>query len=73
MRLAAALYPAWGDVGLDAVAGRLAIPIPDRHTARGDALASARILLALLVELQRRGIGTLDELLWLQSTASLHA
>jgi DNA polymerase III epsilon subunit family exonuclease len=71
MRLAAALHPAWPDVGLDAVAARLAIPIPDRHTARGDALASARILLAMLPELGRRGIRTLDELLWLQSTASL--
>jgi DNA polymerase III epsilon subunit family exonuclease len=72
MRLAAALYPSWGDVGLDAVAARVAVPIPDRHTARGDALASARILLAMLPEARRRGIRTLDELIWLLSTASLH-
>jgi DNA polymerase III alpha subunit (gram-positive type) len=72
MRLAAALYPSWGDVGLDAVAARLAVPIPERHTARGDALASARLLLAMLPEARRRGIRTLDELLWLLSTANLH-
>jgi DNA polymerase-3 subunit epsilon len=72
MRLAAALHPEWPDVGLDAVAGRLAIGIPGRHTARGDAVAAARILLALIPEARRRGVATLHDLAWLQSTASLH-
>jgi DNA polymerase-3 subunit epsilon len=72
MRLAAALYPGRRDLDLDAVASHLGIAIPDRHTARGDAVAAAQILLALVPELRRRGITTVDELLWLQSTASLH-
>jgi len=71
MRLAAALHPDWTDVGLDAVASRLAVVVRDRHTARGDAVAAAQILLALLPDARRRGITTLNELLWLQSTASL--
>jgi DNA polymerase III epsilon subunit-like protein len=73
MRLAAALHPGWQDVGLDVVAERLGISIPDRHTARGDAVAAARIFLALLAEAGRRGIRTLDELSWLERTAKLHA
>jgi DNA polymerase-3 subunit epsilon len=69
MRLAAALYPAWADIGLDAVAARLGVDVRGRHTARGDAEAAARILMALLPPIRARGIRTLNELLWLQSTA----
>lgn len=71
MRLAAALHPDWADVGLDAVAAQLAVAVPDRHTARGDAVAAARILIALLPEARQRGYRTLGELVWLQSTAVL--
>lgn len=73
MRLAAALHPTWQDVGLDAVAARLGIAIPDRHTAQGDAVAAARIFLAMIPVLRRRGITTLTDVAWLQKTANLHA
>jgi DNA polymerase III epsilon subunit family exonuclease len=71
MRLVAALYPGWTDIGLDLVAARLGMTVPDRHTARGDALAAARILLALIPEIRRRGVDSVGELLWLQSTGNI--
>jgi DNA polymerase III epsilon subunit family exonuclease len=69
MQLAAALYPDWSDVTLDAVAGRLGVVVRDRHTAQGDAEAAAAILLGLLPALRARGVRTLAELLWLQASA----
>lgn len=71
MRLASALYPGWTDVGLDAVAARLAIQIPRRHTAQGDAEAAAAILIALLPAAKERGARTVEDLQWLESTAAL--
>jgi len=71
MRLAGALNPGWTDVGLDAVAARLGISIRARHTAEGDALAAADILMALLPTARRRGVRTLADLQWLEGTASL--
>jgi DNA polymerase-3 subunit epsilon len=68
MRLAAALHPDWTDVGLDAVAARLGLPITGRHTARGDALAAGRILLRLLPALARHGLRTLPEVVWFQES-----
>lgn len=72
MRLAAALNPDWRDVTLDTVAARLGIVVRDRHTALGDAEAAAAILMTLLPSLRARGVTTLSEVLWLQSTARLH-
>lgn len=68
MRLAAALHPRWTEVGLDAVAERLGVRVEGRHTAEGDAVASGRILLALLPALVERGIRTVPELIWLQDS-----
>lgn len=69
MRLAAAVHPDWTDVTLDTVAARLGVVIHERHTPRGDAEAAAAILVRLLPALRERGVTTLDELFWLQSTA----
>ena len=70
MRLAAALHRSWTDVGLDAVAARLGIPILGRHTARGDAVAAGQILLALLPALAGRGLRTIPDLLWFQESVT---
>jgi DNA polymerase-3 subunit epsilon len=51
------------DRSLDALVARLGFEIPDRHTAAGDALATAFAFLALLGRARRRGITTLGELL----------
>lgn len=51
------------DRSLDGLVGRLGFDIPQRHTAAGDALATAYALLALLARARRRGIETLAELL----------
>jgi DNA polymerase III epsilon subunit-like protein len=69
MRLTSALHPDWTDVTLDTVAARLGVVVRDRHTARGDAEAAAAILMLLLPLLRARGVTTLGEVLWLQSTA----
>jgi DNA polymerase III subunit epsilon len=71
MRLAAALYPGWTDVGLDAVAARLGIAIHARHTAEGDALAAAEVLMSLLPAARARGARTLSDLQWLERTAAI--
>ncbi|HEY7652821.1 MAG TPA: exonuclease domain-containing protein [Methylomirabilota bacterium] len=44
---------------LEAVAGRLGVTVNGRHSALGDALATAEILVRLLALLQKRGILTL--------------
>ena len=53
-----------GDEGahaLDALAARLGVPIQGRHSALGDAMATAGILLRLIGMLKERGIVTLDD------------
>ena len=47
---------------LDEVAKRLHIEIPERHTALGDALATAMIFQRILAELEKRGPGRLRDL-----------
>lgn len=46
---------------LDAIAERYGIRITDRHTALGDALTTAAVLLKLIDALETRGIRTFDE------------
>lgn len=48
---------------LEAVAGRLGVPIRGRHSALGDALATADVFVRLLELLKRRGIVTLGQAL----------
>ncbi len=48
---------------LDALAARFGFDIPHRHSASGDALVTAQVLLALLHLAERRGIKLLGELL----------
>ncbi len=48
---------------LDKLVERYGIDVPERHTAAGDALATALLLQRLLSKARRRGIGTLGDLL----------
>jgi DNA polymerase-3 subunit epsilon len=52
-----------GDRDLDAVAKHFGIQIHDRHTAQGDALATAMIFQRILAELEQTGPGRLRDLL----------
>lgn len=63
--LSAFLFDHTGQHGLDALAERLGVAIDParRHTALGDALATAEILVRLLPQLRARGIATLGEAL----------
>jgi len=49
------------DHGLDAVAARLGVVVSGRHSALGDALASAEVFVRLIELLKRRGILRLGE------------
>lgn len=61
-RLSAALYPHTGEHTLDALADRFGVTIaPEmRHTALGDALATAEVFLKMLPVLEARGIRTVN-------------
>ncbi len=59
--ISALLQDQEGDHSLDGVAARLGVPIRGRHTALGDSLATAEILVRLLGLLEVRGITTLGE------------
>jgi DNA polymerase-3 subunit epsilon len=61
--LSAAVHGAGSNHDLDAVAGRLGIPLEGRHSALGDALITARVLARLLPLLERRGVRTLGQAL----------
>lgn len=52
-----------GARSLDALSARFGFEITDRHSASGDALVTAYVLLALLKKAHARGIRTLSELL----------
>jgi DNA polymerase III subunit epsilon len=59
--LAAIVHPGEESHGLEAMAARLGIAVSGRHTALGDALATAEIFLKLLPLLRQRGILTLGQ------------
>ncbi|MCO8144096.1 exonuclease domain-containing protein [Rhodovulum tesquicola] len=61
--LAAALYPDADDLTLDALATRFGVTLANehRHTALGDALATAEVFRHMLGVLEGAGIGTLGE------------
>jgi len=61
MLLAAALEPERKDLSLDGLAAAYAIPIEGRHTALGDALATAGLYVRLVDQLKARGIVTFAE------------
>jgi DNA polymerase III epsilon subunit-like protein len=67
-RLTVALDPSWHRrAELEIVAADLGIPVVGRHTADGAARLAGEILLALLPEFRRRGIGTVGALAWAQT------
>ncbi|WP_419935357.1 3'-5' exonuclease [Candidatus Palauibacter sp.] len=55
VHLARRLLPGLDRRGLDAVADYYGIEIRERHRARGDAVATARILVRMLADAERRG------------------
>jgi DNA polymerase-3 subunit epsilon len=60
------------DHSLEAIAGRLGVPVTGRHSALGDALVTGEVYLRLLPLLAARGIRTLGDAL-AASQATLHA
>lgn len=63
--LAAHLFGATGELTLDALAERFGVVIPeaDRHTALGDSLATAQVLIRLFDLLEAEGVRTLGQAL----------
>ena len=61
--LSAHLYPAEADHSLDAIAERLGLEVARRHSALGDSLLAAAILLRLLDRCEERGITRLGQLI----------
>ena len=59
--LSAALHPDHGEHALDAIATRLGVDVVGRHTALGDALVTADVLVRLLRLLEAQGVDTLGE------------
>jgi DNA polymerase-3 subunit epsilon len=61
--IAAFLFPEFTDFSLDALADRLGVGIIGRHTALGDAMATAAVFTRLLDLLEARNITTLSALM----------
>ncbi|GAB2878612.1 3'-5' exonuclease [Nocardioides pacificus] len=57
------LFPGQGDHTLEAIAERLGVSVVGRHTALGDALVTADVLVALLGPLREAGVTSLDDAL----------
>ncbi len=70
--LSAVLHPADGEShGLDAVAARFGVPVLGRHTALGDALVTAEVLVRMVDQLAAQGITTYGEAVAAASTTRL--
>jgi DNA polymerase-3 subunit epsilon len=67
--LYSALHPAARVFDLDAVAEHVGVAVHGRHTALGDAMATAEIYLKLLPDLQDHGIVTLGQAMAFQMTS----
>jgi DNA polymerase-3 subunit epsilon len=61
--LSRSLYGPAADHSLEAAARRLGVPVAGRHSALGDALTAAEILVRLLALLRGWGVETLGDLL----------
>ena len=61
--LSAHLYPAEVDHSLDAIAARLGLEVVQRHSALGDSLLAAAVLLRLLDRCEEHGITRLGQLI----------
>ncbi len=59
--LSAVVHPSHTDHNIDDIARRLGIRVVGRHTALGDAIATAEIFIKLIPLLERKGIHTLKE------------
>jgi DNA polymerase-3 subunit epsilon len=57
------IHPAAESHDLDAVAQRLGVPLEGRHSALGDALTTAEVVVRLVELLRKRGIATLGQAL----------
>lgn len=59
--LSSVVHPSEAQHGLDTIAARLGVSVSGRHTALGDAMATAEVFLKLLPLLRQRGILTLGD------------
>ena len=59
--LAAVVQPGLPETSIEALAAWLGVDVVGRHSAEGDALTAARIFVALVPHLRKRGIRTLGE------------
>lgn len=63
------VYMDYRKCGLDALAERYGLEMPERHTAMGDALATALIFQRLLLHLEQSGRGDMGELIKIGAVA----
>jgi DNA polymerase-3 subunit epsilon len=67
--LSSIVHPTWGTHSLDEIAEKMNVTIVGRHTALGDAIVTAEILMKLIPLLQAKGINTLEEARRVSSTS----
>ncbi len=61
MLLSAAIHPTQKNHSLEGIAERVGVEISGRHTALGDAMATARLFLKMIPLLEKQGVRTLGE------------